>query len=138
GLLLDKLFPGKFVYTRDGKFFVGLSCPDFVNHENKLIIEVFGGWHRKKEDAESRVKFLQEHGYKTIIIWEEELRRPLKLVDKLMAVPLLTISEVEEVRQEALGLEQKNSERLHQLEEFVSRLVAEKGEQVLALDQSHR
>ncbi len=60
------------------------------------------------------------------------------LEDYLKAGPLLTVSEVEEVRQQALGLEQKNSERLRQLEEFVSRLVAEKGEQVLALDQNRR
>jgi len=55
------------------------------------------------------------------------------LDDYLRAVPLLTVSEVEEVRRESLAVEQKNSERLRQLEELVSGLVAAKGAQVLAL-----
>lgn len=60
------------------------------------------------------------------------------LDDYLKAVPLLTISEAEEVRQQSLVVEQKNAERLRQLEELVSQLVAEKGQQVLALDRSRK
>lgn len=60
------------------------------------------------------------------------------LEDYLKAVPLLTASEVEEVRQQSLVVEKANSERLRQLEDLVARLVAEKGQQVLALDQSRK
>ena len=60
------------------------------------------------------------------------------LDDYLRAVPLLTVSEAEEIRQQSLEVEKANSERLKQLEALVSQLVAEKGEQVLALDRSHK
>ena len=60
------------------------------------------------------------------------------LDDYLRAAPQLTVSEVEEVRHQSLEVEKANAERLKQLEALVSQLVAEKGQQVLALDQSHR
>ena len=59
------------------------------------------------------------------------------LEDYLKAVPLLTISEAEEIRFESQLSRQQLEERLGQLEDLVSRLVAEKGEQVLSLDHNH-
>jgi len=56
------------------------------------------------------------------------------LEDYLKAVPLLTISEAEEVRRESKISRQQLEERLGQLEDLVSRLVALKGEQVLSQD----
>ena len=56
------------------------------------------------------------------------------LEDYLKAAPLLTISEVEEVRRESKISRQQLEERLGQLEDLVSRLVALKGEQVLSQD----
>jgi len=58
------------------------------------------------------------------------------LEDYLKAVPLLTISEAEEVRRESKLSRQQLEERLGQLEDLVSRLVALKGEQVLSQDHS--
>lgn len=60
------------------------------------------------------------------------------LGDYLNAVPLLTVSEVEEVRRESQLSREQLEGRLQQLENLVSRLAAEKGEQVLALDRSHK
>ena len=54
------------------------------------------------------------------------------LEDYLRAVPLLTVSEAEEVRRESQLSRQQLEERLEQLEGLVSELVAEKGEQVHA------
>ena len=54
------------------------------------------------------------------------------LEDYLKAVPLLTVSEVEEVRRESQLSRQQLEERLAQLEGLVSELVAEKGEQAHA------
>jgi hypothetical protein len=59
------------------------------------------------------------------------------LEDYLKAVPLLTVSEVDEVRRESQLSRQQLEERLGQLEDLVSQLVGEKGEQVLSLDQNH-
>lgn len=58
------------------------------------------------------------------------------LEDYLKAAPLLTISEAEEVRRESQLSRQQLEERLKQLEDLVSRLVAEKGQQVLSQGQS--
>jgi len=54
------------------------------------------------------------------------------LEDYLKAVPLLTVSEAEEVRRESQLSRQQLEERLGQLEDLVSQLVTEKGEQVLS------
>ncbi len=58
------------------------------------------------------------------------------LEDYVKAVPLLTVSEVEEVRRESQLSRQQLEERLAQLEGLVSELVAEKGEQAHAQRQS--
>lgn len=58
------------------------------------------------------------------------------LDDYLNAVPLLTISEAEEVRRESQVSRGQLENRLQQLEDLVARLAAEKGQQVLALDRS--
>jgi len=58
------------------------------------------------------------------------------LEDYLKAVPLLTISEVEEVRRESQLSREKLEGRLKQLEDLVSQLVTEKGGQVLAQGQN--
>jgi len=54
------------------------------------------------------------------------------LEDYLKAVPLLTISEAEEARRESQLSRQQLEERLGQLEDLLSQLVTEKGEQVLS------
>jgi hypothetical protein len=58
------------------------------------------------------------------------------LEDHLKAVPLLTVSEAEEVRRESQLSRQELEERPAQLEGLVSQLVAEKGEQVLVQGRS--
>ncbi len=65
--------------------------------------------------------------------------RPIEkdlLEDYLKAVPLLTISEAEEVRRESQLSRQQLEERLRQLEDLVSQLVTEKGQQVLSQGQN--
>ena len=59
------------------------------------------------------------------------------LEDYLKAVPLLTVSEAEEVRRESQLSRQELEVRLAQLEGLVSQLVAEKGGQVLVQGHSH-
>jgi len=85
GLLLDRLAPGRFRYVGDGGVLVGKFCPDFLDEEHKTIIEVFGGWHKRVADEESRTVYFKERGYRTIIVWEEEMRRPIKLTSRLSA-----------------------------------------------------
>jgi integrase len=66
--------------------------------------------------------------------------RPIEkdmLEDYLRAVPLLTVSETEEVRRVAEVSREQLEGRLHQLEELVSRLTTSIGQQALAQSQNH-
>lgn len=76
-----------FVYVGDGKFWVERFNPDFINIEKKLIIEIFGDyWHNLpgyKIRDKRRLKFYKKHGYKTLIIWEHELKSINTIKDKI-------------------------------------------------------
>jgi G:T-mismatch repair DNA endonuclease (very short patch repair protein) len=75
-------------------------CPDFINREQKIIIELFGDyWHAnpqrfKPQDYIKQLKLtsgqiwlkdkerLQQFhllGYKTIVLWEKDVRKHIKL-----------------------------------------------------------
>jgi len=80
---------------------MGQSLPDFVIENKKLIIQVQGCfWHRclkcfknkfsKDELQEERlreikqVKFFSKRGYRTLFIWEHELRNPEYVKSKIL------------------------------------------------------
>jgi G:T-mismatch repair DNA endonuclease (very short patch repair protein) len=68
-----------FTYTGNGKVLIGTLNPDFVgNNGSKRVIEVFGDyWHsgnRERIPLEKRKKVFARHGFKTLIIWESELK----------------------------------------------------------------
>lgn len=72
----------KFDYVGDGKVWIGSLNPDFVDEENKKIIEVFGDyWHNPELNdnislrslKRYRKKEFKKHGYKMLVIWEHEL-----------------------------------------------------------------
>ena len=75
-------------YTGDGSFFIEQYNPDFVNNNGqKKVIEVFGDyWHNrpdyKKRDSR-RFEAYSEFGFKTLVIWEHELKDINLVVDKL-------------------------------------------------------
>jgi hypothetical protein len=60
------------------------------------------------------------------------------LEDYLKAVPLLTVSEIEEVRQKSEAEKKQLEERLNRLEAAVSLLVSQKAEQLLSLAEIRR
>lgn len=67
--------------------------------------------------------------------------RPIEgelLEDYLKAVPLLSIAESEELKRVVQVEEQKNAERLRQLEELVSQLVTAKAQQALIRDRNRK
>lgn len=61
-------------YVGDGAFWIGNKNPDFVDTNNKHIIEVFGDYWHKQEDVTIRTEHFAKYGYKTLIIWEHELK----------------------------------------------------------------
>jgi len=64
-------------YVGDRQFFIEGFNPDFVNEEEKKIVEYFGDyWHslkRTKERDERRLNAYANAGYQTLIIRENEL-----------------------------------------------------------------
>ena len=75
-------------YTGNGKLIIGDFNPDFVNFQNKKIIEVFGDyWHNRigmKEKDKRRLKIYTKKGYKTLIIREHEIKNLIKTKNKIL------------------------------------------------------
>ena len=89
---LNKMFPGEYKYVGDGKVWIVGKNPDFINvNGQKKIIEMFGNyWHSKektgrtKEQEENqRIAHFARYGFKTLIVWQEELKNTPQLKKKL-------------------------------------------------------
>ena len=81
--ILESKHPSNYIYTGDFSFWIGGKNPDFINFEDKKIIEFFGEHWHEKEDEKDRKRIFKENGYKTLIIWEKELRDLDKLTKKI-------------------------------------------------------
>lgn len=64
-----------FKYVGDGSFKIGGKCPDFINEEQKLIIEFFGELWHKESDELTRIKFFGENGWRCLVIWGKQVGR---------------------------------------------------------------
>ena len=85
--LLLKLLNINYQYVGDGKIIIGGFNPDFINEQDKKIIECYGDyWHNlleyKLRDKKRLIAY-KSLGYKTLIIWEYELKNLKKLMDKI-------------------------------------------------------
>ena len=86
--LLNKLFLKEYKFVGDGKLIVGGFCPDFVNiNGQKKLIELYGDyWHKRpevlKRDKRRKIAY-KKYGYKTLIIWEHELKDLNKVKNKI-------------------------------------------------------
>ena len=87
--LLTKLLPKEYKFVGNGKMIIDRFNPDFINiNGQKKIIEHFGDyWHNlpnyKKRD-EKRLKTYSDYGYKTLVIWENELENLNKVEEKIL------------------------------------------------------
>ena len=83
--LLDRLFPNDYKYVGDGQFIIAGKCPDFINiNGQKKIIELFGDYWHKDDDPQDRVDIFSPYGYKTLVVWEHELKDTSRLKDSLL------------------------------------------------------
>ena len=72
---LDEHFPNDWKYVGDGTIWIAGKCPDFWNmNGKKQIIELFGSYFHKPEDEQVRKDHFAHYGYKTLVVWESELR----------------------------------------------------------------
>ena len=73
--LLNELFPNEWKYTGDFSFMINGKNPDFTNiNGQKKLIEFFGDYHHKGENPEDRKNIFKESGWRTLIIWEHDLK----------------------------------------------------------------
>jgi len=91
--LLDKFIkltlPKEYKFVGNGKVIIDGFNPDFINiNGKKKIIELYGDyWHNLPgymERDKRRLKSYKKYGYKTLIIWEHELKEPEKVIAKVM------------------------------------------------------
>ena len=87
--LLNRLLPNQYKYVGNFKFWIENFNPDFVNvNGQKKIIELYGDyWHKKleviKRDKRRLITYKQ-YGYRTLIIWEHELKDLNKLRSRIL------------------------------------------------------
>ena len=87
--LLNVLFPKEYKFVGNGKVIIGEFCPDFINcNGQKKIIELYGDyWHRTPKFGKRNKRRLQtyiKYGYKTLIVWEHELKDLVTLNTKII------------------------------------------------------
>ncbi len=76
-----------FNYVGDGEIIIGGFNPDFLSKNPKHIIEINGDyWHNLshiKEKDKRKLETYAKYGYKTLIIWESELKNPIQVIEKI-------------------------------------------------------
>jgi len=94
-LLQENKLP--FEYAGDGKIIIGRKNPDFIStNGDKKVIEMHGRafhdpnfkgrfvkeiiYHRTKKGT---IKYYQKYGYSCLVIWDYELKNPIKVLNKI-------------------------------------------------------
>lgn len=90
--ILNSNWPKKWKYVGDGEVILGGLNPDFINVDGKkLIIEVFGDYYHSpeilgddwKRGELGRIMTFSQFGYKTLIVWENELKDKDQVISKI-------------------------------------------------------
>lgn len=90
--IIQRAFPQEFSLNVRGGVIIGTKVPDWVNmNGKKLLIEFFGNyWHGKSITGRERVPeefrrkaHFKKYGFSTVVIWEEELKYPSRIVSKI-------------------------------------------------------
>jgi hypothetical protein len=81
--LLNTLCPNEWEYVGDFSLLIGGKNPDFVHKTKKLLIEFFGNYWHREHDAKDRIKVFKPFGYKTLVIWESELKNTNKVMSRI-------------------------------------------------------
>lgn len=84
--LLQQWFPKEWKYVGDFKFWIEGKNPDWVNiNSKKAVIELYGDYFHKGENPKKRINFFKKYGFKTLVVWEKELKNTEKLRQKVTA-----------------------------------------------------
>jgi len=88
--MLMLLYPKMWLFNGNGKQHIGGKVPDFIHSRFKKVIELFGKhWHeesftgkRNDNHVSSRKRYFKKYGYKTVIIWDNELKKGIDYIYK--------------------------------------------------------
>lgn len=81
--LLNTYFPKEWKYTGNGEIWIGNRNPDFLNvNGEKSVIELFGNYWHKKDNAEQRIRHYSKYGFKCLVIWESEMK-DINVINKI-------------------------------------------------------
>lgn len=84
--MLDSLYPNEWKFVGDGQVIINGKCPDFINiNGQKKIIELFGNHWHQGQNPKDRVKVFKPFGYKTLVIWESELKDINKVTRRIQS-----------------------------------------------------
>jgi G:T-mismatch repair DNA endonuclease (very short patch repair protein) len=88
--ILDTNWPNRWKFVGNGQVVLGGLCPDFINcNGKKQIIELFGDyWHNRDnmpwyQTELGKMMAFSQYGYKTLVIWEHELKDEDKVISKI-------------------------------------------------------
>jgi len=71
-------------FVGDGTLIVGGKSPDFqTNDGSNLLCEMYGDYWHRNDDPQERIDWFAQFGYKTIVVWERELRNPYQVLSRL-------------------------------------------------------
>jgi len=86
-------------YVGDGAFWIGDINPDFINKENRTVVEVFGDyWHDPTLNEnltilgteDGRQKYLETFQWNLIVLWESDINEGEKtILSKLCTLPFI-------------------------------------------------
>lgn len=86
-LKLWKTLGPSFEYAGNGQKKIDNYRPDFINEASHIIVELYGlYWHRNDTLAKTvdRINTFAKAGYRTLIVWEDEVDKPLLIRRKLL------------------------------------------------------
>jgi len=90
-ILITILSPLDYEFVGDYKKWIGGKNPDFINERKKKIIEFFGWRHTEKATGipnkiheQNRIDHFQKFGYKTLVLWDNDLKDRTKLFERII------------------------------------------------------
>lgn len=84
--VVESIMPGEFALNVRAEIMVlGGRIPDIVNiNGRKAVIELYGDYWRKGDDPQERIRHFSQFGWRTLVIWERELKNKTKLKNRLL------------------------------------------------------
>jgi len=84
--ILNRLYPDEWKFVGDGQVVIAGKCPDFINvNGQKKIIELYGDYWHRGQNPEDRINIFKPYGYKTLVVWEHELKKPDVVVRRIVS-----------------------------------------------------